>query len=248
MTLTDLLVGTTVGALVLIGLSTTYVLGVRAAGENIQQTRLNQELRAVLELLQQDSRRAGYWAFPSGAATVPTDNPFQRTIDGVNNDLQTGAVSGEEPASCLLYSYDLNANGKIGVCEGCSLQGEGFDIALYDGTNVEMFGIQLKNQSVRMRMRRTASEQVYNCDTGHWESLTSDDVHITALHFSIIPATPTNLNPKKAADDDCETGDTCQTSRALEILLTGEIASDSAVRHTLQGTVAIRNDRYYIQE
>lgn len=247
-TLTDLLVGTTVGALVLIGLSTTYVLGVRAAAQNMQQARLNQELRAVLELIQQDSRRAGYRAFPPGHAVAPTDNPFQRTVDGVNNDLHTGAPSGEPTASCLLYSYDLNANGRIGLCEGCSPQGDGFDIDVYDGTNVEMFGFQLKNTAVRMRVRRTASEQVFDCDSGRWETLTSDDIRITRLHFSIISAPPANLNPAKAADDACTTGDTCRVSRVLEILLTGELANDPGVRQTLEAAVAVRNDRYFVQE
>jgi type II secretory pathway component PulJ len=247
-TLTDLLVGTTVGALVLVGLSTTYVLGVQAAAESMQQTRLNQELREVLELISQDSRRAGYRAFPPDHVIDPTDNPFQSSIDGVDNDLHTGSASGEASASCVLYSYDLNANGRIGVCDGCSPQDDGYDSDLYDGTGVEMFGFQLKDKAIRMRVRRAAAERAFDCNSGRWESLTGDDVRITRLHFAVVAAASANLDPEKAAEDACATGDTCRVSRVLEVLLTGELAEDPAVRQTLEAAVAIRNDRYFVQE
>ncbi|MFB1490915.1 MULTISPECIES: prepilin-type N-terminal cleavage/methylation domain-containing protein [unclassified Thiocapsa] len=244
-TLTELLVGTTVGALVLIGISSTYLLGARATTQNVQQARLQQELRAVLELMQQDIRRAGYWAFPSGAASNAADNPFQRTIAGFNTDLRTGAVSGETTASCLLYSYDMDDNGKVG-CGICSPEGE----ALLDGSNVEMFGFRLRNGAIELRIRKDGSDDTFDCasGSGRWERLTDDrNVRITTLSFD-IPTTTLNLNPSKDSADPCSTGDICRTSRSVDITLIGELKNSPDVQLRLDGTAAVRNDRYFHQD
>jgi type II secretory pathway component PulJ len=234
-TLTELLVGTTVGALVLIGISATYLLSARSTAQNIQQARLHQELRAALDLMQQDIHRAGYWAFPSGASSDPAENPFQQTIDGLNTDLRTGEVTGEAAASCLLYSYDLNDNGKVG-CGSCSPE----ENALLDGANVEMFGFRLRNGSIELRIRKDEDDDTFECasGSGRWERLTDDNnVRITTLRFDITPpSTP------------CATGDLCRTARSVNILLIGELKHSPDVRLRLGATAAVRNDRYFRKE
>ncbi|EGV16519.1 hypothetical protein [Thiocapsa marina] len=234
-TLTELLVGTTVGALVLTGISATYLMGVRATTQNIQQARLHQELRAVLDLMQQDIHRAGYWAFPAGTSSDPAENPFQQTIDGFNTNLRIGAVGGEAAASCLLYSYDLNDNGKVG-CGSCSPEED----ALLDGANVEMFGFRLRNGSIQLRMRKDEDDDTFDCasGSGRWERITDDNnVRITTLRFDIpSPTTP------------CASGELCRTARAVDILLIGELKHSPDVRLRLEATAAVRNDRYFRQE
>ena len=63
LTLIGLTIGMAVGILVLTGALSVYLMIVKGARDNIQQARLNQELRAALEIMQQDIRRAGYWDF-----------------------------------------------------------------------------------------------------------------------------------------------------------------------------------------
>jgi type II secretory pathway component PulJ len=230
-TLAELLVGTTVGALVLIGIAATYLLGARATAQNIQQARLHQELRAALDLMQQDIHRASYWAFPSGASSDPADNPFQQTIAGFNTDLRTGEVSGEATASCLLYSYDLNDNGKVG-CGSCSPD----ENALLDGANVEMFGFRLRNGSIELRVRKDEDDNTFDCGSGsgRWERITDDrNVRITTLQFDITPPTT-----------PCATGELCRTARSVDILLIGELKQSPDVRLRLEATAAVRNDHY----
>lgn len=234
-TLTGFLVGTTVGAFVLIGISATYLMGVRATTQNIQQARLHQELRAVLDLMQQDIHRAGYWAFPTGTSSDPAENPFQQTIDGFNTDLRTGAVSGESTASCLLYSYDLNDNGKVG-CGSCSPDNDAF----LDGANVEMFGFRLRNGSIELRMRKDEDDASFDCasGSGRWERITDEkSVRITTLRFEI-----------RRQASPCATGDLCRTTRSVNILLIGELKHSPDVRLRLEATAAVRNDRYFRQE
>lgn len=172
MTLTGLMIGMTLGTLVLSGISTLYLLSVQGSTDTLRAIRLNQELRSVIELMQQDIRRAGYWA--AAHTEDPAENPFQSEIAAINNDLSIGAALGEPDASCLVYSYDLNDNGAIGVCDGCALSEAPFDAAPYDQSNVEMFGFRLRNGAVQMRARRAnQSEIAFDCRSGWWEAITS---------------------------------------------------------------------------
>jgi type II secretory pathway component PulJ len=227
-TLTDLLVGTTVGALVLIGISTTYVLGARATSQNVEQARLNQELRAVLEIMQQDIRRSGYWDMSAVEDPDPARNPFQSAIDDIDRRLRTGQVEGESNGSCILYSYDLEQGNPAAMT---------------------MFGFRLRNQSVQMRTGPSSiDDKSFACTigSGNWERITSDDVRITALRFTIETA-QTNLTAGKK-DLACATDDLCRESRRIVILMAGRIRDDPAVRQSLQATVAVRNDRYFVEE
>lgn len=184
MTLVSLLIGTALSATVLSGIASAYLLTLQATTENIRAARLNQELRAVLELMQRDIRRAGYWARPVGAD--PADNPFVAQYAGIDNDLQAGAASGEAPGSCLTYSYDLNDNGLIGVCDACSGLVAPLDADPFDRSNVEMMGFRLRAGAVQMRVRRAnQADQSFDCVSGAWEAITSADVRITALAFRI---------------------------------------------------------------
>jgi prepilin peptidase dependent protein B len=247
MTLPELLVGTTVGALVLVGISTTYVLGARASAQNVEQARLSQELRAAVEIMQQDIRRAGYWSFPSDESSDPADNPFQRTIDGIDTDLRTGAVSGETAGSCLLYTYDSDLTGKVGVCSGCSPAG--FANSRFDRASMEMFGWRLKEGAIQMRtgLLPANSDVTFSCISGSWEKVTSDDADITALGFTVT-STTVNLNPSKSVTDPCAENDPCRESRVVEILLAGELAADPSVRQGLRTNAAVRNDRYFVRD
>jgi hypothetical protein len=87
-TLTGLMVGMVVGTLVLSGTLAIYLMIVKGARANIQQARLNQELRAALEVMQQDIRRAGYWDFADTSHDGDTNGDGVLTwVDlGVNAD------------------------------------------------------------------------------------------------------------------------------------------------------------------
>jgi prepilin peptidase dependent protein B len=245
MTLTGLMVGMTLGVLVLSGISAVYLLTVRAAAETFRSALLGQELRAVMEVMQLDIRRAGYWAFPAGAD--PADNPFQSTIQGIVNDLRTGEFRGEARGSCLTYSYDMNANTTIGFCGGCSSGRAPFDAAPYDRSNVEMFGFRLREGAVQMRARlASGSEVAFDCNSGHWEGVTSEEVRITDLRFTVTIRSQ-NLNPAKPSTSPCTTNDLCQRMRAVEVLLAGQLAADPNVRKAISSSIAVRNDRYGLE-
>ena len=87
-TLIGLMIGMAVGILVLAATLSLYLMIAKGARENIQQARLNQELRAALEVMQQDLRRAGYWDFAdtNGDGDANGDGLFTWQDLGVDAD------------------------------------------------------------------------------------------------------------------------------------------------------------------
>jgi prepilin-type N-terminal cleavage/methylation domain-containing protein len=108
--LSELMIGSSVGLLVIAGALQLYLLNLRATNDNLRLSRLNQELRATLDLLRNDLRRAGHWLLDPGL-DHPENNPFQSD----SNDVHIGAADGEVDDSCILYSYDLNGDRRVGV-------------------------------------------------------------------------------------------------------------------------------------
>jgi type II secretory pathway component PulJ len=234
------MVGMTVGALVLTGLSSVYLLSVRGAAENMRIVRLNQELRALMEVMSREIRRAGYWKAPAGAD--PADNPFQADRTVVT-DIQISAATGEPSASCITFTYDANDNGLVGVCSQCAPSGV-FSGAPYDRTNVEMFGFRLRDGAVQMRRQLgSAGESTFGCNSGRWEALTSGEVQITQVVFAMT-ARGHNLDAAPTASAPCVAGGLCQQVRVIEIRLTGTLATDASVSQNLTSKISVRNDRY----
>lgn len=221
--LTELLVGSTVGLLVIAGAIQLYVLNLRATADNLRLARLNQELRATLDLLHNDLRRAGYWAFLPGAAP-PTDNPFQNP----GNRLRIGQTDGEANGSCILYSYDMNNDGRVGV--GAAGSGG----ALSNAANLEQFGFRLRTGQVQMR----TGGNTFDCRSGSWQNITDPDTEITRLQFALIQVC-SNL---RASAHACTAGDPALLQRRVGIVIDGRSRSDRRVSQQLVSKVSIAND------
>jgi hypothetical protein len=136
-TLISLMVGLVVGLLVLSATLQAYMLISEGARDTLRQARLDQELRAALDVMRIDIRRAGYWDPPDldgQGDPDPLDNPFQRRYGTIDNDLcvdnddgdcaapvcTTSYDSGEcrawvQTGSCLTYGYDSDGDGRIGL-------------------------------------------------------------------------------------------------------------------------------------
>lgn len=222
-TLTELMVGSTVGLIVVAGALQLYMLNLRAATDNLRLSRLNQELRATLDLLHNDLHRAGYWSFAPGVDS-PADNPFQNE----DNRLRLGHAPGENDASCILYSYDANADGRVGV-------GAAGSPGLSTSTaNLEQFGFRLRNGQVQMRNGGGS----FDCRSGSWQAITDPDTEITTLHFALTE-TCSNLRDPATA---CASGAPALLQRRVTLAIDGHSRSDSRVHQQLTSTVAIAND------
>ena len=151
--LVELMVAITIGLFILLGLTSFLSNNLRSSAQLSAATRLNQEMRNIMALMSRDIRRAGYWGNATSGigVTVPLfDNPF----DEVNV-----ATSG-----CILYSYDLNADGAL--------------------TGNEQFGFLLDAGTIKARSTSSGSP---SCSSGAaWQPLSDPNaVTYTALTFTV---------------------------------------------------------------
>lgn len=103
--LIELMVGVTVGIVLLLLVSQFFVGRLIGNTAMLQSARLNQELRSIMDFTVRDLRRAGYW----GGA-----------IQGVWYDGTTGIVANPLQAitvnpNSISFSYDVNGNGSLDV-------------------------------------------------------------------------------------------------------------------------------------
>lgn len=255
-TLTSLMVGLTMSLLVLATASAVYVLSARGTRDNLQQARLNQELRAVLELMQLDIRRAGYWnraalspgfdadcdGLAEGDDLSPVTNPFQNRCGAIDNDLRPGEPTDGADSSCLLLSYDANADGRIGFCASCEPEHAPFDASPYNHASSELQGFRLRRGAVQVRTGSLGGDRTFDCGSGRWEGLTSAEVRITDLGFALA-SDAVNVG---APALPCEPGVPCLQRRRVAIRLEGALSADPRVRQVLTTTVRVRNDRYFL--
>jgi type II secretory pathway component PulJ len=230
LTLIELLIGSTLGLLILGALLGLYANTVASSGAGLRMAHLQQQLRAALEVMGRDLRRAGYYGVAPDAATLALlrRNPFTDADDPdkaetQRNDLRIGHYQGGQPenaGSCILYSYDLDADGSVTP----------------SGTGMERFGFRLRAGRLQMRF----GGEPFDCTQGSWTTVTDDGVEITRLHFQLL-GTP--LHPL-GGENTCVAGEPCLYVRAVQIELSGRLRADPEVRMELRERVRLRNDRY----
>lgn len=117
--LTELMIGLTIGLIALTGTLGLFSNHLRSNNELMRTTRLNNELRGAMDMIVRDLRRASYWGDAVSGVWYPNipallDNPFLA--------LDT-ATAGE-----ITYRYDVDSNGVVGANESFRIRlnaGEG---------------------------------------------------------------------------------------------------------------------------
>ncbi|MFC7301255.1 PilW family protein [Cognatiluteimonas weifangensis] len=100
-TLVELMVALVVGLIVVLAAVGFVVSVAKANSENIQVTRLTQELRSLTDVMARDIRRARYVVDPAGLVGA---GPAAIDHDAIYPALADG------PQSCIQYSYDNPPN------------------------------------------------------------------------------------------------------------------------------------------
>ena len=231
--LVELLVGLAVGMIIMAGAVTVFAKISFNGLENTRAIRLNQQMRATLDFIHRDLQRAGYVVSydPDDAASVAA---WQPDADGnypgreamAANIAQFGVIT--IAAGCITYSYDLDEDGD-------------------QDDPGELFGFRLNGGTVQSGTGVTA-----NCAAGAWQPITSDEVVITTLTFTedaadsiIYEVVGDEVDGDGDNFADCGVGETCLHRRKINVVLSGELASDNTVTVSLQDDVKIKNDRYF---
>jgi prepilin peptidase dependent protein B len=192
----------------------------------LQSAHLHQQMRGILQLIDRDLRRAGYWQFEPATQFI-SDNPFQQG----QNLVRSGNYPDESPDSCILLAYDLDKDGLVGVgqCSNRSCP------EATDDDNVEQFGFRLRNGSVQSRY----GGKTLNCGSGYWQTLNDPDIEITRLRFSL------HRHCINLADTDQTCDDTTPqlVQRAISINLDAHLRNQPDTSASLIRWVMLRNDQ-----
>ncbi|MGJ0493012.1 PulJ/GspJ family protein [Methylobacter sp.] len=253
--LIELMIGLLVGLIIVAGGLSVFVTSVRGQADNIKLSRLNQDMRAMMDIMARDIRRAGFVTDdPQTNWTSLQDNPFF----GATTEL---AIYDSNP--CIVYAYNRDNDSPPTVADN-----ERLGFRLNDGGELEMRSSGTTNES---------------CDDGVWESITESEVEVNGLTFDLTSTTlnvssmTTDTDGDGCYDGDdedpataslgcktgtygnnlCETGEACNTCtrdgspdpacldvRNVAISLTGRLRDDNTITQTITEQVRVRNDKY----
>lgn len=197
-TFIEVLVGMAVGVIVIGGAVTIYTSSVRGGNEILLASKLNQEVGALMHVIINDVRRAGYWG--ELITGVADENPFNQagaTTLVVRDDMTSNALQGPTgQGSCLTYAYDAtylpgNISGTI--------------------ENADLFGFRLNGTTVQMRQSGTVDGAnciggtCSSCTNGNWLDVTdSNVVEVTQLTFDLSNSQCLNSSEPNDEDDNAD--------------------------------------------
>jgi len=257
LSLVELMISVVAGLVVVGGVTSVYISTVQSSSEALQQSKLNQELGALLSVMSNDIRRAGIWGnMDTSDYDNPQGNPFSETsgditaltvVDNMTSNTAIDLLSATSSAtsgSCILYAYDA-------VDPQHSVQAQ------------DIFGFRLNNGVVQMLDQTVVGATNHhdqNCSGTNWIDITDADVFtVTNLTFDLANSTCTNGAEPNGLDDDgdsnidndeeiaCYTvapsgGDIISEIRQVDITIAGQLTEDSMVQANMSQTVRVRND------
>lgn len=212
--LVELMIAMSIGLLLLGGVLQIFSNTVHSDAESLLTSRLQHELRTTMAIMQNDIRRAGYWA--NSLPTFGANNPFTAT----NTDLTI-----LDGGACVLYTYDLNKNGTI-------------------EDNTEYFGFRLNGNVIEMRVAGTTTTDCHVSDTEWEPVTDPSITTITSLKFDNSNYVCTNLTYTPDINCAAPgPGDITQTIRQIDISISGYVTTNSAIARSVAESVRVRNDR-----
>jgi prepilin peptidase dependent protein B len=226
-TLVELMIAGTIGLIAVSAVITIYQATATQTMRQLETAHLHSTAQGIMDLISADVRRAGYWHMSPGKDQL-RNNPFQQP----ENRLQTGAKNGEQAESCLLFSYDLDKDSKVGVgkcpAKGCALQ--------TDADNVEQFAFRLKNKAIQMRYAGKA----FNCQQGFWQAVTDSSMSVTQFSINLTSICLNLVTSTVSCDNKIDR----QNVQSADIFLTAHNVRNKDIKINLKRHIEIRNDRF----
>ena len=248
------MVGMMISLIVLSGLSAVYVNTSRSGRLTNTAIQLNQDLRAVMDIMVNDIRRAGFWAKANSGV-----NPFTTA---------TTDLSLSNNGSCMLYSYDATyAGGTPGAVDSSASFMDFFGFRFSGGS------VQTLVPTANLTSTDTSANTGMPCATDSvWENLTDQRaITITTLVFNTIgskcisylsstynPTDPTTFNTWTTTGGNgpaCSPtapgaptaypagANTFVETRQISITLAARSNTDSTLARSLTETILVRNNR-----
>ncbi len=239
--LVELMVGSAVGLIVIAATVATYITIARSGSEILASAKLNAELRAAMDMMIRDIRRAGSWT-ATQASREDGPNPFT---------LRTGA---------LITDINIFDSGKV-----VEFSYNGSFLGSANGT---VFGYRMADNALKVLQCNIDASPSTLCNTGAivasgWEKLTDDDnVVITSLSFQTTGSRCLNLtqvgktwvSPTATTVPACDSTtpgyiatahDRLFEKRQIRVRLAGKLKRKEEFTMVLEESVLLANDRIF---
>lgn len=227
--LVELMVGLTVGLMVIAAASAMYITTSASSRDTLNSARLNIGMRAAMDMMVDEIRRAGYSNDPGSA------NEFTQTTTGAITDL---VISNS--GSCIEFSYDADTNGDLSTA-----------------SPFEFFGFRVQNGV--LQYRNGGSGFLGGCNTGNWQPVTDDEsitivADATNNYFSVAYQC-LNTDRNESVDTTCPSTGTFLTNanadapvdlletKVITITLNGQLVANTDFKMRLEQEVLVRNGR-----
>ena len=254
-TLVEMMVAMVIGLVVVGGAITIYVSTVSSSTATLSSSKLNQELSALINVMTNDIRRAGFWGDAANNLENPQDNPFAalndtalEVIDDMANDTQIAAngTTGE----CIVYAYDADTTDSPPAVN-----------------DIDIVGFRLNNGVVQMRQQGDIANNPNdhdNCNNANdtWLDVTDGNlINVTALNFDLSSSECLNTIEPNGVDDDADgtidndpeplcynqvpaagSGIVTVETRQVRVTVSGALVNDPGTTLTLNEDVRVRND------
>ncbi|MDT8998723.1 prepilin-type N-terminal cleavage/methylation domain-containing protein [Paucibacter sp. APW11] len=230
LSLVEMMVGITVGLVVTAAAASMMLSQMTETRRLLQETELQQDLRAITELIRRETQHAGYWANPDAGTWMINDsgNRIRNPYGQISLSTSPGATT---PDSITFYRSEAER-----LLNGPSTSpGSGFKHENNSADAGEQHGFRLVNSVLSYRLTRTSQ----------WQPLTStDQVEITS--FSITQSNqclPTN----EFSPTPCPSGSTTctpppgQDVMTLNFSIGARLAKDHSVTRTATTSVRVLN-------
>lgn len=232
-TLVELMISMLLGLIVIGGVISVFTNTVATNSSTMQTTRLNQEMRSIMEMISSDLRRAGYFrdahcttAARNLSAVATADNAS--CSDGISAEgagqsnpfspIEIG--SNLEDGDCILFSYDYENSASTAATPDGILQ-----ISEHYG-----YKHDINNKGIGLISRRFAGAA---CEASGWRRLSNPAMsNITDVTFD------------SADSYTITTADGLLSIRSITITISGQLANHPKISSTLRSTVSVANDRY----
>jgi type IV pilus assembly protein PilW len=213
LSLVELLVGMAIGLFILAGSSALFVANVAGSRRLALETRINQDLRATMDVVTRDLRRGAYWgnALAGTQASATQANPYAAV-----------ALTPASNPSQILYSYTRDTT------ENSSLDSN------------EVFGFRLAGGAIQMCMGGSSATNCNNWQTMSNTDIlriSAFSIAPTETTVDLRAACATNCTDTVLAPSCPRI-----QIRSYNIVLTGSSTSDAALSRTLRSQVRLRND------
>lgn len=172
-TIIELMVGMAVGLLVLLAVTSVYISTLKTSATTLNASRLNLEMSAMMNIMANDVRRAGYWGLAAANFMTPDINPFNAVevptnagnLDEISalrvhsnggdgsdsyGDVTydgSGLLTSASVGSCITYTYDVNSDGLVDDNEEFGFRWDGWPLDRNDYDNSTKEGLLLMRTS-----------------------------------------------------------------------------------------------------